>query len=255
MTEALVAERGLAEALRAPAVGLPGGGGRGAGDPDRVAAADSALLPHAEAREHPVQHLLDVHRPDQLVERSRRLPDVVGDEHRVARAAELRAARRPAPRAPGRAPSGAAPGSSAGSRSASAIRSANTRSAAARRSRRAQAGHRETTETGTPPPGAAAARSALVRTSSVGRSARDGRSRRPRRTARLDAEQHQVGRREVAPAHLDAQPVDPVGRIPQPGGVHQPDRPAEKIGVRLDRVARRAGNLGHQRALGCRAAR
>ena len=157
-------------------------------------------------------------------------------------------ARRPAPRGPGRARSGGAPGRARarGRRAPSGPR----RPARPRRGAARRAPSPDTTETASTPARALAARSALVRTSSVGRSAATADSSGARRTARLDAEQHQVGRGEIAPAHLHAEPVDPVGRVPEPGGVHQPDRPAEEIGVRLDRIARRAGDLGDQCAVG-----
>ena len=82
----------------------PGGSRR------RRATRESRLLPHAEAGEHPIEDLLDVDRPDELVEGGRRFPDVVRHQHGVARAAELRRARRPAPPARARAPCGAARG-------------------------------------------------------------------------------------------------------------------------------------------------
>ena len=66
----------------------------------------------------------------------------------------------------------------------------------------------------------------------------------------LDAEQHEVGGAEIAPAHLDAEPVDPTGRVPEPRGVDQPYGPSHEVGMRLDCIAGRTRQLGDQRAIG-----
>jgi hypothetical protein len=65
--------------------------------------------------------------------------------------------------------------------------------------------------------------------------------------AGLDAEQHEVRRGEIAPADLDTHAVDPVGRVPQPGGIDQSHRPVEKVGVGFDRVPGGPRDLGDQR--------
>ena len=61
--------------------------------------------------------------------------------------------------------------------------------------------------------------------------------------------QNQVGFAEVTPAHRHAQSLQPVLALRESRRVDQPDRPAVKIGRRLDRVAGRAGNFGYQRAI------
>jgi hypothetical protein len=67
--------------------------------------------------------------------------------------------------------------------------------------------------------------------------------------ARLDAEQDQIRGRQVAATYFHPEPVDFVPGVPEARGVHQPYRPAEKIDMDLDRVARGARDLGHQGAL------
>ena len=66
----------------------------------------------------------------------------------------------------------------------------------------------------------------------------------------FDAEQDEVRRRQITPAHFDAEPVDDLLALPESCGIHQPHRPTEDIGVRLDGIASGARCLRHQRPAG-----
>ena len=66
----------------------------------------------------------------------------------------------------------------------------------------------------------------------------------------LFAVEHEVRRREVFLADLDSKPLNPLANIPQSRRIHQAERKALDHGVRLDGVARGAGDLGHDCALG-----
>ena len=69
------------------------------------------------------------------------------------------------------------------------------------------------------------------------------------RIPRLFAVQHEIRRFQVLPAHLDPQPLDTVVAVAQARRVHQPEWEAVDRGVGLDRIARGARHLGHDRPL------
>ena len=71
-----------------------------------------------------------------------------------------------------------------------------------------------------------------------------------RRPSGFDAEQHQLGGGKVAARHLDPDPLHPVRRLAQAGGIHQAERVAVHGGLRLQRVAGGARDLGDDRPLG-----
>ena len=48
------------------------------------------LLPDAETPKHPVEHLFDINEAEQLLERVGGLPNVVGGQHGIPAAAEVR---------------------------------------------------------------------------------------------------------------------------------------------------------------------
>src|SRR2546426_11273787 len=62
-------------------------------------------------------------------------------------------------------------------------------------------------------------------------------------------EQHQIRRREIPSTHLDSQPLDAIVALPQPRGVHQPERKALQHRGRFDRIPRGAWDLRHDGAL------
>ena len=217
MTEALVAERGIAEALRAPALDFQAAEARGAGDPDGLG---GPLLPHAEAGEHPVEHLLDVDRPDELVEGGRRFPDVVRREHRVgdartghgrtASAVGVRAAHLlERPRERRARPTERRAMAGAGERRLE-IRERDPVGEDPLRHRapepvESRPGHRRHANPSSP---ARPSRSSLVRTRSVGRAPAIASSSAPGLAPSLDAQQHQVRRaRDIA-----GSPRSPAGR-------------------------------------------
>ena len=143
---------------------------------------DFYSLPHAEPRKHRSQHLLHIHRPEQLVERQGRLAHVVGRQHRVATGRRDEGAPRPDA-------SGALSRAVAVSLAGECRLQIGRERSGRRRSARPPLGADRpvprpvTTETASAPSPGPFARSALVRTTRV----RPGRRRsrpRPRRASR-----------------------------------------------------------------------
>ncbi len=66
----------------------------------------------------------------------------------------------------------------------------------------------------------------------------------------ISTEQDKIGRIEIALRYFDSHSFDAFFALAQPGGVHQTEWEAFDHGMRFDRVARRAWDLGDDRALG-----